>query len=1772
MRVPHFLLFTLGLSAALALFGCSRESSVKENVNLKNNHSRVFAFNQPIENAEAFADSIANTPSEADSIADTLTVTVNDTVYMIGLLPYHVDKIYRFLWVFTKKDGKDTSIVGQNATPQSWAYAKPGLYEPKFIAFDGNNATDTAGTATRKAWIRVIDTKPTLVVPKDTLWTRHDGDITFPILVSDSFGTIKSIQIDLDASGKSSPKTAKYEKFDDNDSLYLTVKNDSLGNQKVYVIVTDDDNNETKDSVNLHFNRVPKLKVIYPQDGALHNVKDRFYFYYEGTDADNPQNLKYFIYAQMSKNGQPPQKAFTEDDLIASEFTSGIFEPIDKNGNNVITLIKDPSKELKGRIYWDMYVTDGYDITRLARITTGKNSSRPWNFYIGDLSSPQGTFTGVAKYEGRDDHSGIRVEFNNGNKTFDVVTDEKGNYSVKVDVGLYTGTAFPATDAAKDYISATIKDMYMESGNTVKNEDLILKDTLPPSLRKVSNIDLVENRESLKNINIYAIDRGSHLDSVTATIDGNALTLACTKTDANAVFNCNADLSKLTDGEHKLVAKAKDKAGNRASIEQTIKVNATSINLSANGGQNTRIGKDEKVDFVAKVIGAYPAAKSVTWTWDLGAGAKTQTTKVLDDGTTSFTFNYSDIAAIKPDSDYVMKATYKENGANVSAEVSFGLLGDNPSAIFSEPGLNTKVSLNDPIHFMVTAYKGKESNSLTLTWNCGSNLSSGYTCPSKTSDLEHRQTSETTLAFNKVGKHTVSVNIKDEHGNENKSITVEVESDVPTISASTDSKTNEYKINASVPVNVSASDKYGTINKFKWGCSNGSILDYTEVVLDKPAKTVTDYPITVTLPGSETSNYKCAFYAIDDDGETSNAATVTFTTLIDKPTVQLATKKDTVKINSTQTLKAIATDKLGSIVEYNYACSEKLSDLDNPNWSPMNGNQVSVRMPSTATSAYYCAVQVFDDDHNEARDMATYTILLGLPTVTAIANYKTVTIKDVVELNAHAQDSLGEIVKYEWGCAPASSENIGFTYSSPTSPRVQMTMPAISQKGYKCLVRVTDDDGNTAKDSVKIDIEEGKPTIKVDKKEITVREGYKISLSASAEDNNLGLPSDPGGIVKKEWGCGTPEQIKWETVSTFDTSWTAPAPQADFKCTARATDNDGLSVTASINIVFSTDLPEIWVKQEVIYINVGDPFDLDAEVNKVWQGIDWFSWECKDTTGKSLEKKVIKYDYEANGEVFAVTKDSSYSEHGKNMLCTVTAQEHSTGKTFDATTTVRIMKQHPVGVITAADTVYLWSGYDPVSNDASATIDKEAIYFYTDEWNAKNSKMGDLGNADMQEYLWKFSNVGNIFYLGKPDGTLDTALAEFNTAFIRKTREGSITITLDYHDSTSTSATPAFKSRHYAELVSRKVYFRKAWRNQGTDTVITKSTMTTAPVLRVINDQPYLAFLESEKKVTIKKLDGTTWQNVASVTTDTKPSKIRFINNGNNLYLGILESNQTFTVYKYDGSSFATMGSALSSVLDAQIVVKTGEEPHAVILSNETKNINLYDYSSGWTKNKTFGNFKEKTTFREVDAIFNADGLLTVVGVNNEYTAYYGLYSTAYQKLNSGDNEDRFGAIEVNNITLHASGSDIYMGFLSRNVNTYGPYVFKGTFGNNKISWDNGASSLVKKPLYEGYIANSISLTTYGNTLYAAIDAMSQVHVFRYDGIWHFHGENMLPYFDAVFYADHSYYLRGASPSLAVNSKGNIYVSMLAREAAGGTSKNNGPLVMKYVADNWKVK
>ena len=81
----------------LFLCGCSNDPSVYEPQLFQDGHSVIFASTHPFKNPHAFADSIANL-AEADSIAsyDTLTVTINDTIYFMGILGSSAEKNLHF--------------------------------------------------------------------------------------------------------------------------------------------------------------------------------------------------------------------------------------------------------------------------------------------------------------------------------------------------------------------------------------------------------------------------------------------------------------------------------------------------------------------------------------------------------------------------------------------------------------------------------------------------------------------------------------------------------------------------------------------------------------------------------------------------------------------------------------------------------------------------------------------------------------------------------------------------------------------------------------------------------------------------------------------------------------------------------------------------------------------------------------------------------------------------------------------------------------------------------------------------------------------------------------------------------------------------------------------------------------------------------------------------------------------------------------------------------------------------------------------------------------------------------------------------------------------------------------------------------------------------------------------------------------------------------------------------------------------------------------------
>ena len=1774
MRIRTSCLIISGIACLIALFACSRESSIVENALLRNNHSIVFAYTHPFENPEAFADSISTHDLPADSISDTITVTVGDSIYFMGFLPLYAEKIYRFEWILEKTDEKtrkkvekdkkasaDTVITSGNTTVQSWAYEKEGIYFPIFRAVDGNNAIDTAGIHRRPLYIRVIDTPPVLYVPRDTVKARHKKAATFGILALDTCGSIKKVTVDLDADGKDTAKVWETKKIEDSDSLSLTIPYDedyidSLGNQTIYVSVIDDDGNETLDTVYLHFNQLPTIEMLQPVDNASLNSQKRQALYYRAEDKDNPGSLRYFIRMAKSPDGRnPPIFTDPEENLIASNIIEKSFE--------IITIMPDSTLKnitgLAGILYWDVWVTDGYD-TVYAKHVKENGKERPWKFYLGSgsgqsLEELEGNFWGYAKYQGwtgRHNTIRITVEDSLGNR-FYTHTNEKGMYDINLKPGIYTITA---TDTSiYKFASATLKNRQMFPDDTLFLDTMILKDTQKPVIT-FDKIDTLNTRDFQFNFKLY--DFGSQVASATAWLDGEEVEASYFTTNS-----WSRNHTGLLDGEHVFKLVVRDSAGLVSdTAKQEFFVQASKIVLTIDGKTSKMVNSSQSLTFTAKVENAIPMPDTLTWETNI-EGAQSFISEVNPvDSTATLTIDKSRLPDVtKTGTFYEMLAKTKDN--IVTNKVRFGFFDDGPIVYFESPTNDTTISINDTIAYSIFA-DGNNSDptdkTFTLSWDCNG----GYPCPTGNNlNGEIFWGDAGTKKFIVTIANSANVKRKD-------TLLVNVISDPPTIQVTSESIDNRHKINSSVTLRVSASDKFGTIKRIDWGCTNGSMVSFdNNTVFDPPKKSISNEPITVLMPGTATENYKCIVKATDDDGESAND-TISFKVLQDLPYISLNIASQTLTIKDQVRLGYIAIDTLGELVGYELACDSIKSNLKN-NWTSFaNGTTPTVTMPPEACT-WYCAIRVTDDDNNTSADTATFTVLQDPPTVQVLGNY-TVTPKDTLRLDAIANDRYGQIVLYEWGCGSAGAQNIGFTYSNANTPNYSVVMPATAQNGYRCIIRVTDDDGNTARDTTIIDIIQAPPTVIVNTESVIVREGYNIVLNATAYD----YPDFPGYIAKREWSCGAPSEIdrNWKTVSQFDTVWKAPPAMATFYCVARVTDDDDNTAMDTMNVIFSTEIPSIQVKDEVIYITAGTPFELNATVNNVWQGISWFSWECFDSkTKKSLEESVPKYDYYKNNSSFYDFRDGEFTMSGKDMYCVVSAEEASTKAVFKDTTTIHIISQAPVGVITAADTVYMWSGDESFDNG-------EAYYFYDTSWGGKHSTLGTIGDKNNQDFWWSFSNVDDNYYQGNHDGSLDTSIAEFNSAFIRSSRESSMEICLDYRDSTSAHPTQAFYSRHRAEEVCRRVYFRKAWRNLATtDTVLELTKMTTPPVLATVGNKPVISYLKDSLTVKTSYLDGS-WKSLSAtaITASDSITSLKTATDGTNLFLAVLTRSGKLNVYKSASgtSAWARLGSAAVSENATSISLTckpgTADRPAVSYIQASNKQPKFSHWNgSKWTEVSIPTNGSVKV--RELQVAFTTNGSLSAIYVDTttSYRAYYVLFDSGFG-VKKKDSEI---SSNVNGVNLAADGNTLYMGFLNRDTEKYGPYVYKGSVGSSSITWTK--SGAFGKSIHEGILAYHISLAAYDNKLYAIVDdkgkvSLAQSHVFQLDGNeWKLLGENELPYFKAVFYNSKRYYLRGALPSIAVGSNGKIYISMLAWENAGGRGKNFGPIVMKYVADTWTV-
>jgi uncharacterized membrane protein len=1761
MRLRVFLAFAICL---LSLSGCSRESSISENVNLRNNHSVVFVSRTPFKDPQAFADSIVNLSNPDSVIAhDTLTVTINDTIYLMGFLKYNADKIYRYAWTFKNPD---STIVSKNATQEMWVFtktsdkgtncpvAKSKLFCPLFIAVDGNNARDTAG---KDQFIRVIDTPPYLTVPKDTLWTRAKSDITFPIVALDSFGTIKNIQIDLDASGKKKPKEWKVKTIEGTDSMLVTIPFDSAyiksnGDQKIYVIVTDDDDNETLDSVNLHFNTPPTIELLDPKDDGRYGTDERFAFFYKAKDIDNPASLRYFIRVAKSRDNYGTPPVLTDNDLIAKNIKEKSYEPRAKklNDSNVIVTLKDPKTILSGKLYWDVWVTDGYDTVYSAKIKEKDGTKRPWKFFYGNLKDTAGTFMGYVNYEGWSHHEGIRIVFQDslGNRYY-THTSDNGQFSISVKSGTYDMLAMDTTGYGfKDTI---LTGLFVDVSSDKNLGNLILRDTADPVI-VFSDIpsDTINTPDLTLNGKFY--DHGSQVKSAVVTLDGDTLKLSSFSQNTWVV-----DLKKMEDGMHTFYIAAKDSAGRKSDSTITFYVDATSIHVTVNG-QATSVQENSKAfQFVAQ-LSTTSIADSLIWESNAPNFKKVRH-KIKNFTDTLRYSKASEIGNLESGKLYEM---YTVTPSGVKSNiVRFGIFGKDPIIFFEKPSNDTVVTIDDRILFSVFFYPGEGESGTpsikTIGEGCNRSFSSGV-----------KIQEDESIHWSKPGDKQVIVYFEKNGKKTSDTLRVKVIEDPPTVKILNKQNNTKKKIKTTETVDIKAFDKFGTVKEVKWTCSNNPITFDNDVNITE-SDTVTAQ-ITFTMPGTATSNYMCVIRATDDDGEIGYD-TITYNVIEDKPYLLLDTHNATVKINTKVSLNGIAIDTLGQIVDYMFYCDSVKSHFANisvNDWTHMSKLDTSISVPSVPCT-WICLVHVVDDDSLVAADSATYTVVLDPPWVQVSEDYKSVTIKDTVSLDARSGDGMGRIVKYEWGCAPKGSA-ISYTWSSKSTPRHDAIMPASAETDFRCVVRVTDDDGLTATDTTHIDVALAPPTVTVKHKEITTRPKYKINLDADAKDAD----NYEGEIVKREWSCGEPYEIpnNWKKVSSFDTSWKAPNNAvATYICVARATDDDGNTATDTTRVKFTTSTPIIQVNVPIIHVNLGDVFDLNASINDAWQGVNWYSWQCFDTKGHAMEgEKKWAYHgdlYDIRTDTTSYIKDPTKLNGIDSLLCIVSAEESSSDMVLKDTTIVKIMRQYPKGVISAADTVYLWSGDNTADNDAK--------YFYTAEWGGAHSEPGELADPNGNfEYRWQFSNVSTAFYVGKKDGSLDTSSYEFNNAFRRPTSEGSMTISLDFRDSVPTgAATQAFYTRHSGPIQTRTVYFRKAWKNLAPsgDTVIATSNIAVEPALTTLNGKPYVAYLKSATSVQTAYLNGSSWKNLGgAVSASATISKIQLASNGSTVYMGVLTTDKKLAIYSSSGTSAWTpLGSALSADTSSFSLLAKSSSPFVLFLNETSKKPYFATYSNSWSTTR----ISEKPCRNITGAIRGNGGWVAAyVDTSKNYSGFYAMYDNS--NTNKALDKSIADSINMIHLSIDQDNDSVYLALLSRKVEKYGPFVYKGTINSNSINWKK--DGLYGKPMAERF-AYRIHVAAKSGQMYVIFDdadrhSAAQSHVYQKGGsTWKLFGENELPYFKIEFFNKNGYYLRGSHPNIVIDDSGDVYISMLAWENGNGGGNNFGPIVMKYAAKNWTV-
>jgi alpha-tubulin suppressor-like RCC1 family protein len=250
---------------------------------------------------------------------------------------------------------------------------------------------------------------------------------------------------------------------------------------------------------------------------------------------------------------------------------------------------------------------------------------------------------------------------------------------------------------------------------------------------------------------------------------------------------------------------------------------------------------------------------------------------------------------------------------------------------------------------------------------------------------------------------------------------------------------------------------------------------------------------------------------------------------------------DTVSINDSITISATGTDN-GIVVKYVWAKNgTTYSDTT---------DSASLKVVWSDLGRRVVRVKAIDNDGVVSLpDSCIVTVILD-PPVSNAGQDTIVSINDSIRLHGSATDRFGHITSWAW--------DIGNTGTFIIMPKGDTTIvaPASENLNYLCVLRVTDDDGNIAKDTIKIFVRQDVPVANAGN-DTGVLTNDTILLRGSATQQF-------GFFVKWEWKIGSGS---WTTTGDQNITVVIPDSEQTYVCSLAVTDDDGNRVVDERKII-----------------------------------------------------------------------------------------------------------------------------------------------------------------------------------------------------------------------------------------------------------------------------------------------------------------------------------------------------------------------------------------------------------------------------------------------------------------------------------------------------------------------------------------------------------------------------------------------------------------------------